>query len=533
MSTRETPFDNSIAAIVPVEEAVLGAFLISDKPRLLAIELGLEADDFVSWPNRVVYQTIAQLLETNKPIDPVTIEHAITLAGRGNAVGMARLGELVIRGCRDDEAVHYVKEIKQASRNRKAILAMAEALDRAKRWPHEADELLSETRGELQRLEEERSTKRTYHTVFDIADAIREFARRPWVTYEIGGEPIDALPLGESLCLAGPTGGGKSTLAFAIATSHAKKYGPALIVSKELSEVAAASRIAAMESGASWSDVLRGHATEYAIEKLCEIPRLVFLDLDRATLATVQKSIHELKLDYPGEPIMVVIDYIQLFRLEGSDMRARVADAIDLLRKMIQRSLVAGLLLSQMAREKSNAARKAERLGADTTDGGAESGAIEQAAATTAELGYQSDVAQDGSRDVLLSIGKARYGGGDRVIELRQWGATGVTRVLRDQPASQVREARERQREEAKAKQAESKAAADMQRLVDAAQASPRALTRSELASAVGMRSQSAGRLIAALIANHALVEVHAAKSKHATYPPVWTPARQAEGEKA
>lgn len=521
MSTRETPFDHSIAAIVPVEEAVLGGFLLAEDPERLRIELGLEVDDFVHWPNRVVFHAINGLLDSHKPLDPITLEHAITLTGKAEAVGgMSRIGELVIRGCRTDVVFELAREIKQAASNRKAIMALADALERAQRWPHEADELLSETRGELERLEAERRTRRTYHTVRDVADDMREFAKRPWVPFGLGGEVIDALPVGESMFLMGPTGSGKSTLAFAIAANHARNVGPSLVVSKELSEVVAAARIGAMESQLYWADVLRGPATEAAITKLLEMPRLTFIDTKRASFTGVQRALSELKIDFPDQPIMLVVDYVQLLRVDGKDMRARVADAIEMLREIVQVNLVVGLMLSQMSRDKASGARKGERLGADSIDGGAESSAIEHAAAITAQIGKQTPLAADGSRDVQLSIGKGRYGGADRVIELRQWGATGFTRILRDQPASEVRETEQRLRDEATL----SRYRAEIMEVADRAR---EPMTREELRKEAAVRGKEAGQAIRSLIASGRLVEV-ATKRAGSSHWLIWTPERAA-----
>jgi hypothetical protein len=295
-------------------------------------------------------------------------------------------------------------------------------------------------------------------------------------------------------------------------------------VSRELSEVAAFARIGAMESETAWVDVLRGRTTEEAIDACMRLPRLVFLDEERTSFSQLSKAIGELKQDFPGQPIMLLVDYVQLMDASvrnGMDARTRVADAVGMLRVLIQKTKVLGLVLSQMSRKNAEESRKGSKVGADTADGGAESAAIEQAAAITAQIGRQSALHADGSRDVALSIGKARYGGGDRVIELKQWGATGITKIIRDVAASSFRQEEQETRDAEAREKLRSRILEGMERLGGPS-------SRSELVLEVGGNRQLVGAAIAALIASGELVEV-AERRKQSRSWLIWSRKRATE----
>lgn len=522
-----------------LERALLGSVLIARDPHDVVAAVSAAARDLAGDMSNLRHVVLWRVFETLRddglPITPATVEHQLAKQGNLEAVGgVAFIGELALDGAHGlDVALASVPEIQTAAINRRAIQLLATAHERARAWPHDAAELVEETRADLERLEKRLPGRRTYHTVEQVVAGMRRFAELPWIPFALGGEIIAELPLGESLYLMGPSGSGKTTLAFCFAAHHARHCGPVLIVSRELSEETAGARLGSMLSGASWSDVLRGRAIDEAAAALLDLPRLLFLDEDRTTFTALRRAIAEAKADFPGEPIMVLVDYVQILEASarGGELRQRTNDAVDELRRLILAEKLLGLVLSQMSREVSRAAKRGERLGSDAGDGGAESAAIERAAAITAEIGRQVEVTEPGvygAKDVQLSIGKGRYGGGDRVVELRQWGASGLTRVLRDEPASEVREREREQREKSTAKQART---ALESAIMDAADRAAQPFSREELCEMAavggGKKKQLARTIIADLLASGALVETTERRPRSTT-PLLWTRDRAA-----
>lgn len=501
------------AVALSLEAAVLGAALRARDPHALLERCrDLHPEDLAHLPHRVLWRALLDLHEQRTPVNVESLEFALAKSGSLDAVGgVAFIGEVALAGGEAETAVGYVHEIRVAAHNRRALQVLAATHQSAREWPHQASELISEARGELERLEMSAPGRRSYLSVHDVAMQIEEFSTRPWVPFVVGGETIDELPLGESLFLMGATGAGKTTLALAMAAHHAQHTGPVIIFSLELMAATIGARLGAMITHESWSDTLRGPATKAACAALVQLPRLCFLDRKRANFDSLRRTVVEVRGQFPDEPIMALVDYAQLLKSSqrsGSDLRMRVADAIGELREIIQDEHLLGLVLSQMSRDNARAARKGERKGLETADGGAESAAIEQAAAITLSLGRAGELQADGSRSVELNVGKARYGGGDRVIELKQWGASGLTRVVRDEPASKVREREEHEREERAEAATKESLSRDEELAMAAMDVSAGPVTRNQLCTMAALRKTSGLRAIASLIRTGALVDL-------------------------
>ncbi|HEX4355624.1 MAG TPA: AAA family ATPase [Polyangiales bacterium] len=143
-----TPLPQNLDA----EASILGGVILRNETLALVPEL--ELDDFSHYPHKVVFEAMRNLERAHKPIDIVTLENEIEVAGKLDAIGgVAFLGELAMRVPTPDNVRTYADDVRLHTRNRTAILTLSEALARARKWPHDADELVSETIGELQRIE--------------------------------------------------------------------------------------------------------------------------------------------------------------------------------------------------------------------------------------------------------------------------------------------------------------------------------------------------------------------------------------------
>ncbi|MBK7536592.1 MAG: hypothetical protein IPI49_14735 [Myxococcales bacterium] len=244
------------------------------------------------------------------------------------------------------------------------------------------------------------------------------------------------LQAGESVYLMGPTGGGKSTLALGILCNHAEYSGPAIVVSRELSSAAAAARAGSILADVSWSDVLGksgasgGRSREQAFARLSELSRFSMLAGEHTSLADIKRAISSVRGRFPGQPIMLAVDYLQIMEAErgGHDIRQNISSIVEALRRLVAHERVVGLMISQMSRLTSRQARAGELVGKDAADAGAESSAIERSAAITLTIGELGEPDAEGWRDVVLNRGKSRYGGGDTVFTLRQRGSSGDLR---------------------------------------------------------------------------------------------------------
>ncbi len=358
-----------------------------------------------------------------------------------------------------------------------------------------------------------------YHRAPDLVGMIMSRASEPWCSLTLGGDELVRVRPGGMAVVMGPTGAGKSSLVVGILIEHARDRGPVVVLSRELPADELAARAIGMLCDASWPDVLTGRVPLSEMERVLGLPRMIVLDRRDATLRELTIAIEDIRAECPGEPVVIAIDYIQILESGERDARAKVADVIAQIDEIARAHRAVVIAISQMSRAASRAARGGEAVGADSTDGGAESAAIERAATVTLCIGSSGPDREDGTRAVDLSIGKGRMTGGDRVIPMSYCGRSGRWRVTGDaRPAGEVKA--ERQQADASAAQTAAELALEM-----AATKATEPLTQADLIAKTGGNRKVATRAVRALLDRGDLVEVRQRKPRASAWK-VWTRAR-------
>jgi RecA-family ATPase len=202
-SSRELPHD------LACEQSILGGVILRNE--VLGELTDLETDDFYEFKHRVIWEAIRNLQAQGKPIDVVTIESELLKIGKGDAVTIAYLGDLLLRVPTVDNVLAYADTVATLSRNRRALLLLDSVREQAWNWPHDPGEMIAEIAGELGRLEHE-------------GRAIAERHRARWVVdfdkFLGDDEPDDddaqdwvirdLVPRGEAALWGGPMKGGKT-----------------------------------------------------------------------------------------------------------------------------------------------------------------------------------------------------------------------------------------------------------------------------------------------------------------------------------
>ncbi|MDX2091078.1 MAG: DnaB-like helicase C-terminal domain-containing protein [Kofleriaceae bacterium] len=284
----------------------------------------------------------------------------------------------------------------------------------------------------------------------ELVETILSHASEPTIELSLGADAIASVRLGATVVLIGASGRGKTSLATTIAVEHAQGRGPAIAMSLELPEDELAARAIGTRCDASWPEVLGGTLTrERMLQALPE--RFSVIERQHATLSALETEIDAMRKEYPVEPILVAVDYVQLVPGESEDEpRMRVDAAMRALDHIARSRRVVVLALSQGSRASAKALSSGELLGAQTTDAGAESAAIERWASLTLAIGEHGPEAEDGSCATSISIGKYRMGKGDVVLPARYHGRSGLWRLTGDaKPAAEVRAERQDARTEA------------------------------------------------------------------------------------
>lgn len=272
-----------------------------------------------------------------------------------------------------------------------------------------------------------------------LLDGLELCGKEPWLDLSVSDGAIADVPLGSCVIIAGGTGAGKTAFAQCIGEDLAAKSGPVIVVALELGQEAAAARAIASREGLSWKEVLRGGVSRKAMAAALH-DRLIFHDEDCRTIGSLREAIHEARAAYPGEPIAVIIDYAQLWALSDPEIRVALGRILEDWRKLAKEERVVLLILSQTSRGAAKDLRDGERTGAQTLDVGAETAQLERGAALTLALGVMGPPDDRGWHNVEVSIGKNRYGAGDRVQAARFHGPSGRWQIQGEaRPASEVR----------------------------------------------------------------------------------------------
>jgi KaiC/GvpD/RAD55 family RecA-like ATPase/5S rRNA maturation endonuclease (ribonuclease M5) len=292
--------------------------------------------------------------------------------------------------------------------------------------------------------------KPRWHRASDLVGVIMAHASEPWAKFTLGGEELVSVRRGGNIVIMGPTGSGKSSLVCSLLIEYARDQGPVVVMSRELPADEFMARAIGMQCDASWPDVLRGRVRIEDMRRVADLPRMFIADRKDATLARLAAMIRAAQAEYPDQLVLVAIDYVQIVESSEKDARSKVADVIARIDDALREHGCVGVLISQMSRAKAREARGGDALGADSTDGGAESAAIERAATVTLSIGKSGPTRDDGTCAVELNIGKHRMGGGDKVIPASYDGRTGRWRLAGEaRPAAEVKAEREGKRDSA------------------------------------------------------------------------------------
>lgn len=351
-----------------------------------------------------------------------------------------------------------------------------------------------------------------------IVELIRARAGEAWVDIGLGSDTIARVRAGGLLTLSGPSGAGKSSLAAGFVRRHAREFGWGLILSRELTTDEFGARMIAAELGRSWEEVLRGEVSDE--DMLAALPeRVRIIDRENATLATLDAELATLRAAHPEEPILAVVDYGQIIGDDSDDQRLRTATAWSVFDSILRNRRAVGLMLSQMSRVAAKAARAGERLGADAMDGGAESSAIERYSTVVLEIGATGPEDAHGRREIALSVGKGRMGGGDKVWPIMFEGRTGRVAVIGLAKAAQD------VRAEIEARQDDAKLGLAVRAVRDALNQAQRPISRRDLIAEAGVKRERGEAAVRRLLESGEAVEV-ARKPPRSRFWLLWTRAK-------
>jgi DnaB helicase-like protein len=276
----------------------------------------------------------------------------------------------------------------------------------------------------------------------ECAGEILARKQEPWTFIRIGKTDVAECRNGSFIPLVAPSGAGKSSLAIQMLIDHALHRGVAIYMTYELDGDEAVGRGIGQITQNAWASVLRGEVPteQFPTTKIYpRLNRIRVLERDEATLGNLALLVAELRALFPGEPILVVNDYMQAQPPPPGKERGYIANVSAELRRAAKRNSVVIIGISQASTDNSKKLRAGDLLGIDGSATGAESAQIERDAYVILTLGDRKEV----DPEVVswkLSVAKNRMGDPDVVYELHYRGRVGLWNVVGDpRKASEIR----------------------------------------------------------------------------------------------
>lgn len=377
----------------------------------------------------------------------------------------------------------------------------------------------AKAQAEAEKRKQAAEAEKKWRRCRDDVELIIERAKEPIVPLTLGEHELAKLRAGSIALLIGGTGGGKTSLALSLAIEHAARRGPAIAMSLELPVDELSGRAIGIGANATWFDVLDaklsvGSMLSAVPERLMRIPR------EHGSLAVLAAAIADMRSTYPGEPVLVAVDYVQLVGANSDeDVRPRVGRVMRDLDEVIRAGLAACIALSQGSRASSRGLSRGDLVGSETADAGAEASDLERWASLTLAIGAKQKsegTSDDGIARTEIHIGKYRFGRGDRVVPARFHGASGRWEIVGEaKPADEVKAERAEQRDAA----AVERAALTIMGFV-AKSTAP--LTRTDLEKAAGLKATFGRAAVTRLLESGDLVELKQRRPRSSKWL-IWT----------
>lgn len=427
------------------EASILGGVILRNE--VLAQLPALEIHDFYHHHHKVVFEAIRNLEAQDRPIDVVMIGHEIEKRGKLEAIGgIAFLGELALHIPTVDNVLEYAAIVQRLSRNRRAILELSSAAERAYNWQHDPAELISETIGQLQRLDDLAQSPQKRLKLMTIDDALDDLVGISNAT--VFSTPFETLNhamgfggiLGTQVyTVAAGTGRGKTTWVGALA-AHVAESGPPVLVSvHELGPGYFVARKAAGLLGRHSNDILRGEVDRDLIRRAMPYPNMFFLK--RPSLEELREATDFIAQKF-GRPPLLIVDYLQKLadelaaKMQRPDLRLATSAASTALLEIGERTGAGIVAVSSIGRGKNALKSPRKSHPYDLVEVAKESGAVEYDGAGMIVLTL-SDEFEGDERIGTITLAKARFGT-EMHIDARYQGARGMWRdcgeVEREEP---------------------------------------------------------------------------------------------------
>lgn len=336
--------DNLIDSAVPerddsveIEMAVLSLCMRKDKAMIETIENGLVKEDFSDPRNVLIFGTIVDMFLSSSSIDRFTVTNELERKGELERAGGLRYIYKVGETTAVSSSIKsYISAIREKSDKTKLLreidVIRGKAVSGEKRISEVVDYAISsisalKSTGETKGFESLSSVLKT--TMIEMSEELKPDSNNKLV--KLGFPKLDqmlagGLKPGSLNILAARPAMGKTALAINMAANVAANNKPVAIFSLEMSKQEVSKRFMSACMNRPLTQILYSHKMtpedsreiDNAVSKLSTFP--VYID-DTSDInpVTMKSKLTELRAKPESNPALVIVDYLQLMSLPGSN----------------------------------------------------------------------------------------------------------------------------------------------------------------------------------------------------------------------
>jgi len=317
------------------EQSVLGAILLSERTLYgLAINQGLQADDFYRDQHRVIYEAILELYRDGSAIDEVTLTEHLKQTSRLDAAGgepaiYALAGSVPAAG----NVIHYAEIVQENALVRRLRSTAFDILSSVTEHDSTPRELVEQAERAILEVAHD-GRRKEFRVIQEVLD--EELEKLQKLSQEgtaltgtpTGFKDLDeltgGLQRGNLIVIAARPSMGKSALVTNIAENAAVQHKRSVsLFSLEMSETELAQRFIASQAKIPGDDLRKGKVAQSKWPKILEASarlakaHLWIDDTSDLGILEIRAKARRLHSREPGGLGLIIVDYLQLMRADG------------------------------------------------------------------------------------------------------------------------------------------------------------------------------------------------------------------------
>lgn len=367
MAAEEALLKRVLPQNMEAEQAVVGSMIMDKEAISVASEM-LTGDDFYSKQYGVVFDTMVELNDQGKAVDPVTLQDRLRAKDvPPEMVGLDFIRDIMRSVTTSANVKYYAGIVAEKSTLRKLIRLNQEIENTCYAGKEDLEVILESTEKKVFELVQKRNTGEYVpirQVVMNAMDRIEKASRNQGNVTGIATGFLDldyktaGMQPADLVLVAARPSMGKTAFVLNIAQHVAFKLNQTVaIFSLEMSKEQLVNRLFSLESRVDSQHLRTGNLTDMEWEKLIESAgvigqsNLIIDDTPGISIAELRSKCRKYKMDHDLK--MIIIDYLQLMSGGGRGSESRQQEISDISRslKALARELsVPVIALSQLSR---------------------------------------------------------------------------------------------------------------------------------------------------------------------------------------